>query len=176
MDLLGLAQRHPGVVGPVDDEQRRPQLVDPGERRHLVQELAVGGQAAVLALPVGPPVGGGVLQERDQRRDANDVDARGPQAGLEGQIEPGAGCAGSAGPWCGSGPRATPRWPRTWPAGSRWRWRAGFTIDGLAAPFVEGIDGHPSNVIGLSMPLLRQMLADLGLAITDLWRTPRDAG
>jgi septum formation protein len=52
----------------------------------------------------------------------------------------------------------------------------GFTIDGLAAPFVEGIDGHPSNVIGLSMPLLRQLLADLGLAITDLWRSRRDAG
>jgi len=51
----------------------------------------------------------------------------------------------------------------------------GFTIDGLAAPFVEGIDGHPSNVIGLCMPLLRRMLADLGLAITDLWRTPHDA-
>src|SRR6202050_1017805 len=52
----------------------------------------------------------------------------------------------------------------------------GFTIDGLAAPFVEGIDGHPSNVIGLCMPLLRRMLADLRLPITDLWRTPRDAG
>ncbi len=52
----------------------------------------------------------------------------------------------------------------------------GFTIDGLAAPFVESIDGNHSNVIGLSMPLLRRMLADLGLAITDLWRTPRDAG
>jgi hypothetical protein len=26
------------------------------------------------------------------------------------------------------------------------------------------------------MPLLRRMLADLGLAVTDLWRTPRDAG
>src|ERR1700683_2551204 len=52
----------------------------------------------------------------------------------------------------------------------------GFTIDGLAAPFVEGSDAHPSNVIGLSMPLLRQLLADLGLAITDLWRSRRDAG
>jgi nucleoside triphosphate pyrophosphatase len=52
----------------------------------------------------------------------------------------------------------------------------GFTIDGFAAPFVEGIDGHPSNVIGLSMPLLRQMFADLGLAITDLWRSRPDAG
>lgn len=52
----------------------------------------------------------------------------------------------------------------------------GFTIDGFAAPFVESIDGNHGNVIGICMPLLRQMLADLGLAITDLWRTRRDAG
>jgi septum formation protein len=51
----------------------------------------------------------------------------------------------------------------------------GFSIDGRGAPFVEGIDGDPSNVIGLSLPLLRRMLADLGLAITDLWRTRQDA-
>jgi septum formation protein len=51
-----------------------------------------------------------------------------------------------------------------------------FSIDGLGAPFVESIEGDPSNVIGLSLPLLRRMLADLGLAITDLWRTRRDAG
>jgi septum formation protein len=48
----------------------------------------------------------------------------------------------------------------------------GFSIDGRAAPFVQGIDGDPGNVIGLSMPLLRRMLADLGVAITDLWRKP----
>jgi len=46
-----------------------------------------------------------------------------------------------------------------------------FSIDGLAAPFIEGLDGDPSNVVGLSLPLLRKMLADLGVAITDLWRT-----
>jgi septum formation protein len=45
-----------------------------------------------------------------------------------------------------------------------------FSIDGRGAPFIEGIDGDPSNVIGLSLPLLRRMLADLGMAITDLWR------
>jgi septum formation protein len=45
-----------------------------------------------------------------------------------------------------------------------------FSIDGRGAPFVDGIDGDPSNVIGLSLPLLRRMLADLGIAITDLWR------
>jgi septum formation protein len=47
-----------------------------------------------------------------------------------------------------------------------------FSIDGRGAAFIESIDGDPSNVIGLSLPLLRRMLADLGIAITDLWRTP----
>jgi septum formation protein len=61
-------------------------------------------------------------------------------------------------------------------SGEPMRVAGGFTIDGLAAPFVEGVDGAPSNVIGLSLPLLRRMLADLGLAITDLWRTPLGAG
>ena len=44
-----------------------------------------------------------------------------------------------------------------------------FSIDGLGAPFVESIDGDPGNVIGLSLPLLRRMLAGLGVSITDLW-------
>jgi len=50
-----------------------------------------------------------------------------------------------------------------------------FSIDGLGAPFVESIDGDPSNVIGLSLPLLRRMLTEIGLAITDLWRKPSSA-
>ena len=45
-----------------------------------------------------------------------------------------------------------------------------FSIDGRGAVFVDGIDGDPGNVIGLSLPLLRRMLAGLGVAITDLWR------
>ncbi|MFJ8432589.1 nucleoside triphosphate pyrophosphatase [Kitasatospora sp. NPDC094019] len=44
-----------------------------------------------------------------------------------------------------------------------------FTLDGRSAPFVEGIDGDPGNVIGLSLPLLRGLLAELGVRITDLW-------
>jgi septum formation protein len=44
-----------------------------------------------------------------------------------------------------------------------------FTLDGRSAPFVEGIDGDPGNVIGLSLPLLRALLADLGVRVTDLW-------
>jgi septum formation protein len=46
-----------------------------------------------------------------------------------------------------------------------------FTIDGLGGPFVERIDGDPGTVIGLSLPLLRHLLRELGIAITDLWRT-----
>ncbi len=52
----------------------------------------------------------------------------------------------------------------------------GFSVDGLGAPFVESIDGDPGNVIGLSLPLLRRMLAELGLTITGLWRTRQDTG
>jgi septum formation protein len=44
-----------------------------------------------------------------------------------------------------------------------------FTLDGRSAPFVDGIDGDPGNVIGLSLPLLRSLLAELGVRITDLW-------
>ena len=44
-----------------------------------------------------------------------------------------------------------------------------FTLDGRSAPFIDGIDGDPGNVIGLSLPLLRQLLAELGVRITDLW-------
>ncbi|MGO8872741.1 MAG: nucleoside triphosphate pyrophosphatase [Acidimicrobiales bacterium] len=45
----------------------------------------------------------------------------------------------------------------------------GFTLDGRSAPFIDGVDGDPGNVIGLSLPLLRSLLADLGISITELW-------
>ena len=45
----------------------------------------------------------------------------------------------------------------------------GFTLDGLGAPFVERIDGDPSNVIGLSLPLLRTLLTRLGVNWPSLW-------
>jgi septum formation protein len=44
-----------------------------------------------------------------------------------------------------------------------------FTLDGRSAPFIDGVDGDPGNVIGLSLPLLRSLLTDLDIAITDLW-------
>lgn len=47
-----------------------------------------------------------------------------------------------------------------------------FTLDGRSAPYVDGIDGDPGNVIGLSLPLLRRLLAELGVAVHELWPAP----
>ncbi|WP_232533849.1 nucleoside triphosphate pyrophosphatase [Plantactinospora sp. KBS50] len=44
-----------------------------------------------------------------------------------------------------------------------------FTIDGLGGPFIERIEGDHGTVVGLSLPLLRDLLAGLGVRITDLW-------
>lgn len=44
----------------------------------------------------------------------------------------------------------------------------GFTIDGWGGWFVEGVDGDPHNVVGLSLPVLRTMLAELGFGLRDL--------
>lgn len=46
----------------------------------------------------------------------------------------------------------------------------GFTIDGLGGPFIERIDGDPHAVIGLSLPLLRHLLAEVGIGVHELWR------
>jgi len=57
-------------------------------------------------------------------------------------------------------------------SGEPLRVAGGFTLDGLGGPFVERIDGDPSNVIGLSLPLLRRLLARMGVTWTDLWSSP----
>lgn len=44
------------------------------------------------------------------------------------------------------------------------------TIDGYGAPFIDCIEGDHGTVLGLSLPLLRRLLADLGIPITDLWK------
>jgi septum formation protein len=46
-----------------------------------------------------------------------------------------------------------------------------FTIDGLGGPFVEQVVGDPHTVVGLSLPLLRRLLAGLDVAWPTLWRT-----
>ena len=51
----------------------------------------------------------------------------------------------------------------------------GFTLDRLGGWFVDGIDGDPGTVLGLSLPLLRRLLGDLDVPVTSLWgaATPR---
>ncbi|MBD2210093.1 septum formation inhibitor Maf [Calothrix sp. FACHB-156] len=44
-----------------------------------------------------------------------------------------------------------------------------FAIEGFGSFFVEKIEGCHSNVIGLSLPLLRHMLAELGYNVVDFW-------
>jgi septum formation protein len=44
-----------------------------------------------------------------------------------------------------------------------------FTLDGLGGWFVEGIDGDPSSVIGISLPLTRRLLAEVGVSVVDFW-------
>ena len=45
-----------------------------------------------------------------------------------------------------------------------------FTVDGLGGPFVTGIEGDYHNVVGISLPLLRDLLSDLGLVWSDVWQ------
>ncbi len=44
-----------------------------------------------------------------------------------------------------------------------------FTLDGRSAPFLAGIVGDHSNVIGLSLPLFRRLLADVDLTVMQFW-------
>ena len=44
-----------------------------------------------------------------------------------------------------------------------------FTVDGLGGAFVTRIDGDHHNVVGVSLPLLRDLVAELGHSWTDLW-------
>jgi septum formation protein len=46
----------------------------------------------------------------------------------------------------------------------------GFTIDGLGGPFITRIEGDHHNVVGISLPLLRTMLNELGIWWPSLWR------
>lgn len=45
-----------------------------------------------------------------------------------------------------------------------------FTIDGLAAAFIESIEGNFQNVVGLDVFVLRGLLAQAGVSIVDLWK------
>lgn len=44
-----------------------------------------------------------------------------------------------------------------------------FTLDGLGGWFIDGVDGDPSSVVGISLPLIRRLLNSAGLPISQLW-------
>lgn len=50
----------------------------------------------------------------------------------------------------------------------------GFTIDGRGGPFIEHVQGDPHAVVGLSLPLLRRMLGEIGLGVHELWEDTPD--
>ncbi|MFC4112019.1 Maf family protein [Nonomuraea zeae] len=45
-----------------------------------------------------------------------------------------------------------------------------FSIEGRGGWFVDGIEGDHGNVLGISLPLLRSLFAELGYAVTSFWR------
>ena len=44
-----------------------------------------------------------------------------------------------------------------------------FTLEGLGSAFIQGIEGDPSGVMGLSMPTLRALAQELGISWPELW-------
>jgi septum formation protein len=46
----------------------------------------------------------------------------------------------------------------------------GFTIDGLGGWFVDAVAGNHTSVIGISLPLTRRLLGEIGVSVVDLWR------
>lgn len=49
-----------------------------------------------------------------------------------------------------------------------------FTLDGFGGAYIDSIEGDPSGIIGLSLPLARKLIQDLGFDWTDLWNVKRD--
>lgn len=45
-----------------------------------------------------------------------------------------------------------------------------FSIEGRGGWFVDGIDGDHGTVLGISLPLVRQLFDELGYAVTSFWR------
>ncbi len=54
-----------------------------------------------------------------------------------------------------------------------------FTLEGFGAAWIDSIDGNYGSITGLSIPVLRRLLRELGVEIVDLWAasgTPRTGG
>ena len=57
--------------------------------------------------------------------------------------------------------------------GESLRVAGGFTLDGLGGWFIDGVDGDPSAVVGIGLPLTRSLLRRAGLSIATLWADNR---
>jgi septum formation protein len=44
-----------------------------------------------------------------------------------------------------------------------------FTVDGLGGPFIDSVVGDHHNVVGVSLPVVRRLLGELGLTVMALW-------
>jgi len=53
--------------------------------------------------------------------------------------------------------------------GESLRVAGGFTLDGLGGWFINGVDGDPSAVVGIGLPLMRLLISRAGLSIAALW-------
>lgn len=45
-----------------------------------------------------------------------------------------------------------------------------FTLEGRSGAWVDAIEGNPGTIMGLSLPVLRRLLLELGVELIDLWR------
>jgi septum formation protein len=50
----------------------------------------------------------------------------------------------------------------------------GFTLEGFGSAWIDSIDGNYGTIMGLSIPVLRRLLRELGLELVDLWTAPGD--
>ncbi len=84
------------------------------------------------------------------------------------------GACGPRPPRCTSPTSPTRRSTRTSRPASRCRWPARSPIDGLGGAFVRGIEGDHHTVVGISLPLLREMLAEVDVAWVSplVWTVP----
>ena len=91
-DLLGLGLLHPGIVGPLGDEQGDLDVAGPGERRPLPHELLLGVGVPDPGVELGDhrrPVRRDRLDEGLEVRRADDVDRAGEDVGGEGGADQG---------------------------------------------------------------------------------------
>jgi septum formation protein len=57
--------------------------------------------------------------------------------------------------------------------GESLRVAGGFTLDGMGGWFIDGVDGDPSAVVGIGLPLTRSLLHRAGVSIAALWADNR---